>query len=161
MVVEHRIRIVKFVLHQTDRDPINGGYGGDRIYVAEPLELEGDWEIKSFDETYGILRVKAVLNPTLVGASAMSLRHTFIIDPNAKSDRDLYKTQFIDEWNKIKHNYKGDENYSDYKPALYIDLHAMKSNDLEVLAEAPTGVLAEQHSTVLVVYEKLKKLFTI
>lgn len=121
VVQKNRIAIDKFVLHQTDRDPETGLYGGNRIYTTE----YGDMEISSINVDLHLVHAQEIYMP--------DLKITFQLPPNATSDLTLFQDTIVARWNELKERYKDDDDFSDYLPAYYLSLQDIKDNNLRIV----------------------------
>jgi len=114
------VSITTFALHQVDRDPENGMYGGNRILTEE----FGDLQIVSYD-----MNLK-----TIIGQDLFRTRPRICLQLSTdKSDRDFFERKIVKRWNEeLKKNYEGDEDFTDYLPGFYASLEDMYKGKLEL-----------------------------
>jgi len=122
-----KIAIDKFVLHQSDRDPETGLYGGDRIYTTK----YGDMDISSINVDLNLVHAQGIRRP--------EFKITFQLPPNATSDLTLFQHTIVARWNELKEHYKDDDDYSDYVPAYYLSLQDINDNNLHIVQDTEKG----------------------
>jgi hypothetical protein len=119
-----RVKITKFVLHDVDRDPRNGIYGGNRIWTT----TFGDLEIVTFDEKSGYVDARTLeLEPG----------HILLeIDPTEKTDRNMLFETLLKPWRDYyQQRYYGDTDYTDYKPYYFDTLQDMRDKKGHFVAD--------------------------
>lgn len=135
MVIEDRIPLSTFALHQTDRDPETGVYGGDRILTKE----YGDLVIQSYHVGQGIVRARRILDdkgPTFV----------FQLEPkDASSNKTLFFQTILARWEELRSDYEGSEDYTDYLPAFYANLQDLDNGKLRLVRD--TAQFMEEDDT--------------
>lgn len=119
------ILIKDFVLHEVDRDCENGLYGSDRILTLE----------------FGDMKIEKVENDYVFACELKDseIKRLFQLKQNTKSNRELYKNVIVAKWEMFKSRYIDDEDYTDFKPAIYDDLIALKNGKCEIYQDPETG----------------------
>lgn len=140
MVKEDRIIVTDYALYEQDRDPENGMFGGNRIVInCGGIGDRIHYRIMKFNVELRTLQVRNLLDDD--GCNTLQLQSDTV------SSVTLFEEEIVSKWNRLKHNFIHDENYTDYLPGFYESIESMAQGKLIILKDDDPPLL-----------EKLKQL---
>ncbi len=122
-MVDSIYEIERFVLHNVDRCPLTGRYGGQRLLTEE----YGDLDIESYDVKTNVVHTQTLDRLT---------KRSFHLGNEGKTDQELYKNTLLAQWAVLRVHYLLDENRIDYLPAMYASLIAMDKEELQIFKDS-------------------------